>query len=66
MNRAVLRLFSLLIVVSAACFSSAQSTKLAAKGRNPDEPAIHDFILTMDKVQQVRRALQEIAGGGWQ
>ena len=65
MNRAVLRLFSLLIVVAAACLSPAQSTKLAAKGPNPDEPAIHDFILTMDKVNKyaaLSKKLQAAAG----
>lgn len=65
MNRAVLCLFSLLIVVSAACPSPAQSTKAVAKGPNPDEPAIHDFILTMDKVNKyaaLSKKMQAAAG----
>lgn len=64
MNRAVVRLFSLLVVVSAACLSPAQSTKLAAKGPNPDEPAIHDFILNMNEINKYAEVSKKLQAAG--
>jgi hypothetical protein len=65
-NRVVVPLSGLLVILSTIAFSAAQSAKHAAKGADPDESAIHDFILTMDKVNQyaaVSKTLQASAAG---
>ena len=49
MRHAVVRWPGLALVVLIASFSHAQTAKHAA-GTNPDESAIHDYILTIDKV----------------
>jgi len=64
MNRAVVRLFSLLVVVSAACLCPAQSTKPSAKGPNPDEPAIHDFTLNMSEINKYAEVSKKLQAAG--
>ena len=61
----MVRLSSLLAVVLSAVFTPAQTVKHAAKGPDPDESAIHDFILNMDMVNKyaaVSKKLQAAAG----
>jgi hypothetical protein len=65
-NRIVTRVAVLPVLLLIASFCPAQSAKHAAKGADPDESAIHDFILTMDKVNQyaaVSKKLQASAAG---
>jgi hypothetical protein len=67
MRRAVLRWpgLALAFVVSIASFSRVQAAKHAAQGPNPDEAAIHDYILTIDKVNSyavLSKKLQAAAG----
>lgn len=66
MNRAVTRVAVLSVLLLIASFCLAQSAKHAAQAADPDESAIHDFILTMDKVNQyaaVSKKLQASAAG---
>ena len=60
MRRAVVRWSSLVVVLSIASFSPAQSGKRAAKAPNPDEPAMHDYILTMDRVNRYAAVSQKL------
>jgi hypothetical protein len=67
MRHAVLRWpgLALVLVVLIASFSQAQAAKHAAQGPNPDESAIHDYILTIDKVNSyavLSKKLQAAAG----
>ena len=67
MRHAVVRWpgFALVLVVLTASISRAQAAKHAAQGPNPDEAAIHDYILTIDKVNSyaaLSKKLQAAAG----
>ena len=64
MVRAIVPWFTALLVLSSVSLSIAQGTKHPSAGFNPDELAIHDYILTMDKVNQyadVSRKLEAAA-----
>jgi hypothetical protein len=54
----------LLIVILSTVASSAASAKHAAKGADPDESAIHDFILTMGKVNQYAAVSKKLQAAG--
>lgn len=60
MRRAVVRWSSPVVVLAIASFSPAQSGKRAAKTPNPDEPAMHDYILTMDRVNRYAAISQKL------
>lgn len=64
MSRVVACLSVFSVLLSVVSFCPGQSAKHAAKGLDPDESAMHDFILTLDKVSQyaaVSRKLQASA-----
>jgi hypothetical protein len=66
LNRAFACVAVLPAFLLAASFCQAQSAKHSAKGPDPDESAIHDFILSMDKVNQyaaVSKKLRASAAG---
>jgi hypothetical protein len=64
MVRAIIPWFSALLVISSVSLSNAQGTKHPPEGFNPDELAIHDYVLSMEKVNQysdVSRKLETAA-----
>ena len=50
--RALVHLCGLLAVLCMSTFCCAQSASKTADGLDPDESAMHDFILSLDKVNQ--------------
>ncbi len=64
MARAIVPWFGVLLLLSSVSLSIGQGANHPSGGFNPDELAIHDYVLTMDKVNQyadVSRKLEAAA-----
>ncbi len=66
MNRSLIFLSGFLMMLLVVAVSLGQGPQPASKGTSRDEAAIHDYILTMDKVNKyaaVSKKMQAAAGG---